>query len=35
LTKERIKNGDNALKTQPSYIKDPISEKLFKDLKRD
>jgi len=33
LTKERIKNGDNALKTQPSYIKDPISEKLFNDIK--
>jgi predicted Zn-dependent protease len=33
LTKERINNGDNALKTQPSYIKDPISEKLFYNLK--
>lgn len=33
LTKERIKNGDKALKSQKSYIKDPIFENLFQDLK--
>lgn len=33
LTKERIKNGDNELKNQKSYIKDPKFENLFNNLK--